>query len=290
MNRITRCPACATVYRVRAEQLQAASGWLRCGQCQHIFDSTGLVLFWEPASETRPTHQVPEAADLQPQARPVRDERIGLGDVLEPGGQGAQASETVASFEDALSSFRPSPLVSILPDDGPGHLGVSPEAAFIGPQAAHEHHSRKLWGGLLGLLALVLALQLLFMQRNVLVHHWPSVAPSAHKLCRAMGCDISALQDVDALVIDSSSLVRRSEDFLLSWTLRNTTDSPVVMTALELTLLETPDKPILKKVFLPGDVGAPAVLTAGQTWAGGLSLRMSTEMPFSDYRIVSFYP
>jgi predicted Zn finger-like uncharacterized protein len=38
-GRLTRCPACATVFRVTAEQLQSRQGFVRCGQCAKVFDA-----------------------------------------------------------------------------------------------------------------------------------------------------------------------------------------------------------------------------------------------------------
>lgn len=38
MSIITRCPACATAFRVTPSQLQAQHGLVRCGRCAHVFD------------------------------------------------------------------------------------------------------------------------------------------------------------------------------------------------------------------------------------------------------------
>ncbi|WP_161595532.1 zinc-ribbon and DUF3426 domain-containing protein [Tepidimonas charontis] len=62
MSFITRCPACGTAFRVVADQLKIADGWVRCGRCQHIFDAT---LDLQPALErttTAPVAQAPAAA------------------------------------------------------------------------------------------------------------------------------------------------------------------------------------------------------------------------------------
>lgn len=40
MNQITRCPACATMFKVVADQLKAAQGWVRCGQCGEVFEAS----------------------------------------------------------------------------------------------------------------------------------------------------------------------------------------------------------------------------------------------------------
>ena len=39
MSLITRCPACATMFRVTDEQLDIAQGWVRCGQCGEVFEA-----------------------------------------------------------------------------------------------------------------------------------------------------------------------------------------------------------------------------------------------------------
>lgn len=38
MSLVTRCPACQTLFRVNAEQLQLQSGQVRCGRCMTVFD------------------------------------------------------------------------------------------------------------------------------------------------------------------------------------------------------------------------------------------------------------
>lgn len=48
---LARCPACATTFRVRPEQLQARGGRVRCGHCQHAFNA----LESRVAEDTEPT-------------------------------------------------------------------------------------------------------------------------------------------------------------------------------------------------------------------------------------------
>lgn len=39
MSLITRCPACATMFKVVPDQLRISEGWVRCGQCEVVFDA-----------------------------------------------------------------------------------------------------------------------------------------------------------------------------------------------------------------------------------------------------------
>lgn len=33
------CPRCHALYRIKPQQLSAAEGWVRCGECEHIFEA-----------------------------------------------------------------------------------------------------------------------------------------------------------------------------------------------------------------------------------------------------------
>jgi len=48
MSQITRCPHCATTFRVVADQLRISDGWVRCGQCKEVFDAAEHLLPEEP--------------------------------------------------------------------------------------------------------------------------------------------------------------------------------------------------------------------------------------------------
>ena len=40
---LTKCPQCETVFRVSAEQLRAAGGWVRCGRCATEFNAVAKL-------------------------------------------------------------------------------------------------------------------------------------------------------------------------------------------------------------------------------------------------------
>ena len=43
MSKITRCPACATTFRVSESQLRARAGQVRCGRCGALFDALAAL-------------------------------------------------------------------------------------------------------------------------------------------------------------------------------------------------------------------------------------------------------
>ncbi|MDB5827691.1 MAG: hypothetical protein JWQ73_1911, partial [Variovorax sp.] len=61
MSLVTRCPSCATTFKVVRDQLRISDGWVRCGRCSHVFDaSIDLRDLPEP---TPSTSMVPALAD-----------------------------------------------------------------------------------------------------------------------------------------------------------------------------------------------------------------------------------
>jgi predicted Zn finger-like uncharacterized protein len=68
MSMATRCPACATLFRVTPQQLQTRQGQVRCGRCATVFDGF-RHLSTLPASAA--TREAPIALALEPIAAPT---------------------------------------------------------------------------------------------------------------------------------------------------------------------------------------------------------------------------
>lgn len=69
MNLVTRCPKCATAFRVLPAQLGARSGQVRCGKCNTVFD--GIAALVDAAQASKPTEAAPA-----PPPQPSPDEPL----------------------------------------------------------------------------------------------------------------------------------------------------------------------------------------------------------------------
>lgn len=279
MSWITRCPACGTTYKVVSDQLKIAQGWLRCGQCQQAFDSSGLVLDWPDAS--------PDASHDQVSA--PGGQRMPIDEFLKQEDRSplAPAMNAVDAFGEALSSFKPQPL-SPAEDQLLSKSGGTPNHA----QAQVGERPPRSW--LLGvasfLLLLALGLQWLWIERHVLASMDPAAAKGLNTVCRVLGCEVLPLQIKDGVLIESSSLTPLVDGLGLSWSVRNVTAQAVQMPALELSLLDAQDKTLVRRVLLVRQQGAPSSLEPGQTWEGQLHLLPEVGLSPSGYRLLSFYP
>jgi predicted Zn finger-like uncharacterized protein len=64
MSLVTRCPRCATAFRVLPGQLAARNGQVRCGKCNAVFD--GLAALVEAAPTATPAKATPAPAAAEP--------------------------------------------------------------------------------------------------------------------------------------------------------------------------------------------------------------------------------
>lgn len=62
MSLITQCPACATMFKVVPDQLRISDGWVRCGQCDEVFDANAH-LYTDPEPHPEPVVQEAVLAD-----------------------------------------------------------------------------------------------------------------------------------------------------------------------------------------------------------------------------------
>jgi predicted Zn finger-like uncharacterized protein len=68
MSMITRCPACATAFRVTESQLRARAGQVRCGRCGALFDALAAL---SPGPSGRAV--LPETDILHASTAPILD-------------------------------------------------------------------------------------------------------------------------------------------------------------------------------------------------------------------------
>lgn len=268
MNWITRCPECATVYQVAPDQLQLGKGWLRCGQCQHVFDSTGLLL----AGAAVPSVAAGQETDG------ASTQRLAIEDLLKQEDRSiahtpSMAAVDLASFEEALSTFKPE-IEKSMAELVSTPLAVEASAALDVPPGPKSKEAPlpqgpSVWW--IWVLLVSFLLQWLWIERHAVSALWPVMDSPFKAVCRAVSCETEFLRDPDAVVIDSSSFIQRDEDHELSWTVRNAGKQALAMPALELTLQDVQGKAVVRRVLMPAEVGAPRSCGRGRFGQVGCS-------------------
>ena len=113
----------------------------------------------------------------------------------------------------------------------------------------------------LAVLAVVLALalggQVAYEQRDELAQRVPVLTPLLSALCQPLQCRIGPPRRIESITIEASAFSRLQPDaFRLQFTLANAASMPVALPALELTLTDTQDQAVIRRVLQPAELGS----------------------------------
>jgi predicted Zn finger-like uncharacterized protein len=358
---ITRCPVCATMFKVVPDQLRISEGWVRCGHCGEVFDaganlqdaaavaaaqsalqaaasgeteslaaaaahdgagrafaSNDSELPSEPSSEL-PSH----ALSSEPPASGLPADSVG--DFASDGSSiSSRLSDDLPQLEpdpaelaDAARALRedprdrpfelrrqdlsqPAELASVPPPVERAPAAAShDEPTFVRQarrQARWQHPAARALLLLVSIALLaVLGLQVALQERDRLAASEPALRPWLDRLCAEAGCRIAPPRQIDAIAIDSSSFNKlRPDAFRLQVTLKNQGRTAVAMPWLELTLTDSDEQPVVRRVLAPAELGATrAALAPATEWSSTVALGVadnSLASRISGYRLLAFYP
>lgn len=314
----TCCPGCQTVFRVTSEQLKARAGKVRCGQCRKVFNALDSLLDDNEAIVTPqlpPSSAGPETVIPAPTvAVLLRQEEEAPADDPPPVTDAPASAEPVESIPVSIPAE--APLAAA------GQAAAAPERedadSLVLTRETREapDHDRWLEGVpskpvpatagrsltmpfaiAIVLLVLTLAGQFVFHFRGVLALTTPGLRPTLAAISAALGTDIPLPRHPDLVSIEASDLQTepgRSKLLALQATLRNRASYAQAYPAIELTLTDTDDKAVARRVFLPDDYLPPGAL-AEKSFRGNSDVEVrlwldAKEVNAAGYRLYVFYP
>jgi predicted Zn finger-like uncharacterized protein len=136
-----------------------------------------------------------------------------------------------------------------------------------------------------------------YMFRNQLAALLPQTTPILAKACALIGCDVGFPAQIDAVSIESSELQTLAPDqniFVLNALLRNRSSMTQAWPNIELTLNDTNEKPIARRIFLPreylaSEMDAQKGFAANSERTIKIFFELSQLKP-SGFRVYLFYP
>lgn len=301
------------MFRVVADQLKVAQGWVRCGHCSDVFDASlhlvpdDVVDFqassWAPedATSVAPPSFAPLPHELTGQRTDALDSWLASSPGASERAAGASASASAPPASAAsVASVSAGPSRSSA-DDGaasppapapepaqpsfsaePG-APAAPEVSFVRDAQRREFWKKPLVRGLLALLCLglltALLLQWALQQKDTLAAREPRLLPLFQALCAPLHCAVHPLRHIDALVIDSSNFSKTGPDvYRLSFVLKNTGAVALEIPALEVTLTDIQDQALVRRVLTPAQFGvSAATLAAHAELASAVSLKVTAQ-------------
>jgi len=201
-------------------------------------------------------------------------------------------------------AFEPSPQLGLFdpgrrPAQGPALASAHALPDFL----AAEGGSRRaawLWRIAALLASLAIAAQIAYRFRAEIAAMAPPARDALHTMCRALRCDVPLPRRPELMSIDSSELQadsRREGLIALNAVIRNRARFAQDYPALELTLTDDNDRPVLRRVLRPRDYLEPSasedMMRAGIAPAGEAQLRLFLDTGrtrATGYRLYLFYP
>ena len=286
MNYITSCPACETQFLLTKDDLKAHRGKVQCGQCHQVFNAKNRLIevsddihsvdeytAAEHTDDFEENNISAEMADAETETPAEQHERTysaderpisaALNEVLETVPNLADLStQNEADNQDLDGSY----IVSQQNADSIAEEDVDIDAVrapiFIDDITADPNFQltkpkRNIWLILGAVLLLIAAiLQSIYFLRSTIAVNYPQLKPHLEEACRHLNCTVSLPQHLDLLTIDDSDM-QESDDYKdvinFSSLIINNARHVQAYPNIELTLTDTDDKPVLRKLVPPQD-------------------------------------
>ena len=296
-EKYTRCPACATVFRVTSEQLAMRAGQVRCGHCKSVFDGNAQrVSLAPPRAPDHGTPPIDETA-LGPPTTTLRNAQA-----LEPPEIPSEPSAAVVTIAGATATAAAAAGTTATAAAAAGATAaeIPYEDRF---SRARQKKPRRghaiLYAVAIALLVVLIAAQGVFHFRDAIAAHWPALQPVLARLCSLAGCTIRPLRDaaMSYLSIDASDLQADPAHrglLILTATLRNRAPWSLAYPHLELTLTDAQDQIVVRRALGPADyAGGTADLQRGISPNGEVAVKVFIDASATSqagYRLYMFYP
>ncbi|OGS97176.1 MAG: hypothetical protein A3H31_09120 [Gallionellales bacterium RIFCSPLOWO2_02_FULL_57_47] len=255
----THCPFCKTRFKIAEEQLETHLGMVRCGHCLQTFDA-------------RPGF-VPDQPSPQLEL-PMMDAELPILD--------AQVSTT--SF--GLPVLQP--------------MTLAEQVAIVEDEGIGEYQPKyRSWPWAIAALSLTMLLvaQSAYFFRVELAARIPGLKPALVGYCRILKCTVPLPQKTGLITIESSELEadpKHENQINLNALLRNRAPYSQTFPSLELTLNDSQDKPLARRLFRPAEYLPPQENeAAGMLPNHELNLRLHLnigDLRPVGYRLAVFYP
>lgn len=309
---ITHCPSCQTHFRVHAAQLAARAGQVRCGKCSRVFDALEYLneevvpaRESSAAQEHAPMRAVTAATESAPEPAPLESastqEALASAELQERANATSTKLEAEAPQVESGMSEAAMPELAPAPPESVDAAGAQGASAFdFGPIAAADPARRvRRWPWILGafLLLLVLLVQAAYFYRSAVIVLFPEIKPYAAELCASLGCELPLMRRIEQMSIEASDLQADTANpniMVLSATLKNRAVFDQQLPLLELTLTDTQDQPVVRRVLTAQDyIGKTADTQAGFAANSEIAIKVFIEgskVKATGYRLYLFYP
>ena len=264
MNYITSCPACETQFLLSTEHLKAHRGKVQCGHCEHIFNAKNRLTeisddIHSPAEYQASIESHDSAITQAIDEKPISEVlNVALGAV--PNLDNLDDLEVDKKSNDAFignTNIESQPDIIEVYDVDQINAPIYIDDLSTNPRFDKPKTKVSVWLLLFGLILAILAgLQSIYYMRTSLAADYPQFKPYLVQACAQLQCEINLPKNLDFFALDDSDM---QEDFehkdVIKFSSLLINNAPYAQTYpnIELTLTDTADQPVLRRLIKPSE-------------------------------------
>jgi len=241
----TDCPGCARQFRIRAVQLSAARGQVKCGYCAMQFSALEHL-----RDEPLPAQALPAAGagkKQQIKAGPAAAVKTAHG-----ASKQHEHEQKKLPFAEAASTSDADNAAAV--ETGPDYVLLED---LLEPEAERSGWLVRLcWSGLSLSLLLIAVVQLAWFNRDQVLSRYPELMPHARQLCERVQCELIRYRNVGAIRLlnrDVRDHPRYEGALLVNLTLVNQARLIQPFPRIQLGLFDTAGKLLAHREFSASD-------------------------------------
>ena len=264
MNYITSCPACETQFLLSTEQLKAHRGKVQCGNCEQIFNAKNRLTEVSDDIHSPAEYQASiEAHDSD--SASATDEKP-ISEVLNVA---LGAVPSLNNLDDLETEIKPdntyvdnsytksqADIIEVY-DVDQINAPIYIDDLSTNPRFDKPKTKVSVWLLLFGLILAILAgLQSIYYLRTSIAAEYPQFKPYLVQACAQLQCEINLPKNLDFFALDDSDM---QEDFehkdVIKFSSLLINNAPYAQTYpnIELTLTDTADQPVLRRLIKPSE-------------------------------------
>ena len=304
MNYITSCPACETQFLLSTKHLKAHRGKVQCGHCEHIFNAKNRLTEISDDIHSPAEYQASiEAHDIDiTQAideKPISEVlNVALGAV--PNLDNLDDVEVDKKYNDPYignSNLESQPDIIEAYDVDQINAPIYIDDLTTNPKFDKPKTKVNYWLVLFCLiLAFLAGIQSLYYLRTSISANYPQFKPYLVQACAALKCEIDLPKNLDFFALDDSDMQEDYEHknvIKFSSLLINNAPYAQAYPNIELTLTDTADQPVLRRLIKPSEylasnTNADAGIDSREEMRINLGINVA-DMAVAGYRVLLLY-
>lgn len=260
MNYITSCPQCDTQFLLNNELTAAYGGKVQCGSCEHVFnasdrltevdDDTSSADEYQAAIETTPAENTPPVNPLPPVETAQFDTDPDLTATKETLAPQVRSTNLNGDVDYIIGQ----PAATVNPT---AEKEAAPEAVLNLDGVNKRPRQHSFLSILISLLLLLVFIGLsVYFLRGKIASEYPQLKPALERICKKLSCTIDLPKNLGLISIGNSDM--QEDDAYqavinLSSSLQNNATYSQAYPNIELTLTDSDDTPVIKKLIKPKD-------------------------------------